>query len=144
MLSSHRKVDEGGNQLIRLKTNNDEKITSWLVSFHSVLRPHYSHSLNNTWVTHLLWRTASPLLIVQKQHHGQQPAPSQPAALSLRASEKLQFSFLDWNCLSLSQQQLCTPSLKGSTIPQAPQCSSVIRMLLNLSLIHIWRCRRAI
>lgn len=63
---------------------------------------------------------------MQKQHSGQQPAPSQSAPLSLRASGELQFSFLDCNCLS--QFQLCTPALKGSTIPQ---CSSVTRMLLN-------------
>lgn len=45
MLSSHRKVDKGGNQLIRLNTNNDEKIrTSWLVFI--ALLGHHSHSLN--------------------------------------------------------------------------------------------------
>lgn len=91
--------------------NNDEKITTQLF-FHWCLG-HHSHSLKKKLNYAFTLEDSFTPFNRAGAALWSAACSSQSAPLSLRGSEESQFSFLDCNCLSLSQ--LCTPALKGST-----------------------------
>lgn len=128
-LSRHRKVDEGGKQLFRLSTNNDKKIRSWLV-FIACLG-HHSHSLNKKLnYKFTLEDSFAPSYCAEAASWS--AACSQSICSSQSESQwGIALLLPRLELIVTVQHQLCTPALKGSTIPQAPQCSSATRMLLN-------------